>query len=104
MTTLSPRDAELVVLAAAIASNCVPCIERHIPEARKAGLSDEEIRAAVELADRTRNVPAKAVLDAAFKAIDVASCGCAGDSASSCAGNQKEAANPMSSMFGGRCC
>ena len=36
MSTLSLRDRELVALGAALASNCVPCIEFHVPAARKA--------------------------------------------------------------------
>jgi len=62
MTTLSFRDRELVALGAALASNCVPCIEYHVPEARKAGLSDAEIAAAIALADKIRQVPANKVL------------------------------------------
>jgi len=33
MSDLSPRDCELVALGAAMGSNCVPCLEFHIPEA-----------------------------------------------------------------------
>jgi len=62
MEQLSLRERELVSLGAALASHCVPCIEYHIPEARKAGLSDEQIREAVELADQVRQVPARKVL------------------------------------------
>jgi 4-carboxymuconolactone decarboxylase len=40
MTDLNPRESELVALGAAMGSNCVPCIEYHIPEVRKAGISD----------------------------------------------------------------
>jgi len=69
MTDLNPRDSELVALGAAMGSNCVPCIEYHIPEARKAGISDEQIHAAIRLADRVRRVPAQKVLDAALKAL-----------------------------------
>lgn len=65
MSELSPREIELVALGAALGSNCVPCIEYHIPQARKAGLSDQEIGAAVRLADRVRQVPARAVLEKA---------------------------------------
>ncbi len=65
MTTLSFRDRELVALGAALAANCVPCIEHHVPEARRAGLSDAEIGEAVALADRIRRVPAAKVLDVA---------------------------------------
>lgn len=65
MNTLSLRDRELVALGAALASNCVPCIEFHVPAARKAGLSDAEIAEAIALADKIRQVPAGKVLDAA---------------------------------------
>lgn len=65
MNTLSHRDRELVALGAALASNCVPCIEYHVPEARKAGLSDAEIGEAIALADKIRQVPANKVLAAA---------------------------------------
>ena len=67
MNNLSPRERELVALGAAMGSNCVPCIEYHIPEARKAGLSDSQILEAIQLADRVRQVPARKVLDTALK-------------------------------------
>jgi len=65
MSTLTSRDRELVVLGAAIASNCIPCTERHVPEARKAGLTDEEIAEAVSLAEKVKRVPAGKVVDVA---------------------------------------
>ncbi len=68
MEPLTQREQELVALAAALASNCVPCIDHHIPEARRAGLTDDEIRAALELADKVRQVPARNVLRAALAA------------------------------------
>jgi len=76
MKELNPKEHELVALGAAIASNCVPCIEYHIPEARKAGLSDAQILEAILLADKIKQVPARKVLDAAKKLLsaDPASC------------------------------
>ena len=65
MDHLTPRERELVALGAAMGSNCVPCIEHHVPEARKAGLADAQIAEAVRLADAVRQVPARKVLDAA---------------------------------------
>lgn len=62
MSELSPRERALVGLGAALGSNCIPCVEHHIPVARGAGLSDEEIRAALTLADTIRQVPARRVL------------------------------------------
>lgn len=70
MSELTSRESELVSLAAALGSNCLPCMQRHIPEARQAGLTDAEIRAAIELADQVRRVPARLVLDAAHAALD----------------------------------
>jgi 4-carboxymuconolactone decarboxylase len=70
MTQLTTRERELVALGAALGSNCVPCIEYHIPEARKAGLTDGQIREAIELADKVRQVPAKKVLSTATHILD----------------------------------
>jgi 4-carboxymuconolactone decarboxylase len=76
MSTLTSRDRELVVLGAAIASNCIPCIERHVPEARKAGLTDEEIAEAVSLAEKVKRVPATKVLDVAAALLNAPLPGC----------------------------
>ena len=65
MEGLTPRERELVAIGAAMGSNCVPCIEYHIPAARQAGVTDRQIRSAIRLADKVRQVPAKKVLDAA---------------------------------------
>lgn len=67
MPHLSRRDRELVALGAAMGSNCVPCIEYHIPQARKAGLSDSEISEAIRLSDKVRQVPARKVLEVALQ-------------------------------------
>lgn len=75
MDHLSPRERELVSLGAAMGSNCVPCIEYHIPEARKAGLADAQISEAIRLADKVRQVPARKVLDAAAKMLPDTSAG-----------------------------
>lgn len=64
MSQLSKRERTLVSLGASIASNCMPCIEFHIPEARKAGLSDVQIEEALQVADKVRRVPARMVLQA----------------------------------------
>lgn len=69
MSDLTPRDRELVALGAAMGSNCVPCVEYHIAESRKAGLSDPEIHEAIQHADRIRQVPARKTLQAALKVL-----------------------------------
>jgi 4-carboxymuconolactone decarboxylase len=75
MSELNNREQELVALGAAIASNCVPCIEYHIPEAGRAGLSDSQIKEAVRIADTVRRVPARMVLQTALARIDGAETG-----------------------------
>jgi AhpD family alkylhydroperoxidase len=71
MSHLTTRDRELVSLGAAMASNCVPCVEHHILQARSAGLKEEEISEAIEIADKVRQVPARKVLDVALKLMSV---------------------------------
>ena len=66
METLSKKEQELTAIGASMASNCVPCIEYHIAEARKAGLSDDQIKEAVRLADRVRRVPARKVMETTY--------------------------------------
>jgi AhpD family alkylhydroperoxidase len=89
MEVLNPRERELVALGAALASNCVPCVTYHIPKAKKAGLTDAQIAEAIELAEKVRQVPARAVLEAAQRvlpsdAVVPADCGCGTDKPGSC--------------------
>ena len=88
MNELSPRDLELVAIGAAMGSNCPPCMEYHIPQARQAGLSDAEIHAAIVHADKIRQVPARKTLQTALallpgfvpeaaEAASTSGCGCA---------------------------
>ena len=96
MSELSNREQELVALGAAIASNCVPCVEYHIPEARNAGLSDLQIKEALRIADKVRRVPARTVLQTARARIQEnprklaepigATCGCSESTKSADAG------------------
>ena len=73
MTILSKRDTELIALGAAVGSNCVPCIVFHVREARDCGLSDDEIREAVDSAHKLKQTPATLVLNAAHQELSDAS-------------------------------
>lgn len=64
---LTPAVAELVAIGAAIAANCEPCFKYHYNEARKLGISREDMAKAVELADRVKRAPAKNMLELADK-------------------------------------
>jgi 4-carboxymuconolactone decarboxylase len=70
MSDLHHREREFVALGAALASNCLPCIEYHVREARKAGISEAELLEAVRLADSVRRVPAQQVLAKAHALLD----------------------------------
>lgn len=80
MEKLSPIERELVAIGASVASNCIPCVTYHIAKAKKLGMSDALVAEAIELADKVRQVPARAVLDAVRQDVpETASqggCGC----------------------------
>jgi 4-carboxymuconolactone decarboxylase len=69
MERLGSGERELVALGAALGSNCVPCAEYHIAEARKIGFSPRQLEEAVRLADGVRRTPARKVLAAALGAL-----------------------------------
>ena len=57
--------AELVAIGAAIAANCEPCFKYHYDQARKLGVSNTDMRRAVDLAQMVKDTPARAMLDIA---------------------------------------
>lgn len=69
MEKLESGERELVALGAALGSNCVPCTEHHIAEARKIGFSPRQLEEAVLIADEVRRTPARKVLATALGAL-----------------------------------
>ncbi len=59
---LTPAVVELVAIGAAIAANCEPCFKYHYSQARKLGVSREEVAEAVALADKVKRAPAENIL------------------------------------------
>ena len=57
--------AELVAIAAAIAANCEPCFKYHYDQAHKLGVSNLDMRYAVDLAQKVKDTPARAMLNLA---------------------------------------
>lgn len=55
----TPAVKELVALGAALACNCEPCLRHHYREARKLGISDEDIRLAFDMAAMVKQTPAR---------------------------------------------
>lgn len=62
--------AELVAIGAAIAANCQPCFKHHFQQAKKLGVSREDMMLAVQTAQGVKETPAKAVLDLAHRILE----------------------------------
>ncbi len=54
--------AELVAIGAAIAANCEPCFKYHYDQATRLGVSARDMRYAVDLAQKVKDTPARAML------------------------------------------
>jgi AhpD family alkylhydroperoxidase len=65
----TPAVGELVAIGAAIAANCEPCFKYHYAQARKYGVSQEDMACAVTMAQKVKQAPAKAVLDLANRSL-----------------------------------
>ncbi len=61
----APAVKELVAIAAAIGSNCEPCLEHHVGVARELGVPDGDITRTVRTATVVKNTPARSILEAA---------------------------------------
>lgn len=96
MNELNHRERELVALGAAMGSNCAPCIEYHVPEARKAGLTDSQISGAIRLADKVRQVPARKVRETAHRML--------AETCEDTPGDSKPAETTPVAAAGGPCC
>ncbi len=56
------KVAELIAIGAAIAANCEPCFRYHYDRARKLGVSELDMRHAVDLAQKVKDTPARHML------------------------------------------
>jgi AhpD family alkylhydroperoxidase len=66
----TPAVAELVAIGAAIASNCEPCFKYHFQQAKKLGVSREDMMRAVNTAQSVKESPAKAMLQLAHRYLE----------------------------------
>jgi len=66
MGHLGKTERELVAIGAAIGSNCIPCVDYHIKEAKKQGVTDDQIREALEFAEQVKQAPARKILEFAY--------------------------------------
>jgi AhpD family alkylhydroperoxidase len=70
-TLYSDSVAELVAIGAAIAANCEPCFKYHYDQARKLGVSKEDMARAVATAQGVKDAPARFMLDLADRYLGV---------------------------------
>ena len=70
MKKLTEKERELVAIGAALGSNCVPCVVYHVRLARKTGLTDDQIREFIAVAEEVRKMPAELVRNAAFAQLE----------------------------------
>ncbi|MCJ7646568.1 carboxymuconolactone decarboxylase family protein [bacterium] len=54
MDILDPKTKEFIGIAAAVAGHCQPCFDYHFIEARKLGITLEEVKATVKIAQAVR--------------------------------------------------
>jgi len=59
--TFDTRLTELIALGAAVAANCVGCLEHHVGKAQEIGLPAEEVEAALEVGRNVRQGAAGAL-------------------------------------------
>ncbi len=79
--------AELVAIGAAIACNCEPCFKYHYDQARKLGVSELDMRYAVDLAQKVKDTPARAMLNLAERYLGPATAETKAAASSCCVAN-----------------
>ncbi|MEN6605218.1 MAG: arsenite efflux transporter metallochaperone ArsD [Bryobacteraceae bacterium] len=69
-TIYTDAVAELVAIGAAIAANCEPCFKFHFQQAKKLGVSREDMMRAVKTAQSVKETPAEAMLQLAHRYLE----------------------------------
>ena len=64
---MDEKTKELVSVGAAVAGNCIPCLDWHYKKCIELGIPKDEIKEAVELAKMIKDVPIKKISELADK-------------------------------------
>ncbi len=67
---LNMKTIELVALGASIGGNCIPCLEWHYKKCVELGIPKEEIREAIEMSNKVKQVPIKKINEAAERLLN----------------------------------
>lgn len=62
---LSEKEKEMVALGSAIGGNCIPCLEWHYKKCTELGFSKDELKEAIEMAKKVKEVPNKKIYETA---------------------------------------
>jgi AhpD family alkylhydroperoxidase len=92
--------AELVAIGAAIGANCEPCFKYHYDQARKLGVTDMDMRYAVDLAQKVKDTPAHAMLALAERYLGPATTSTAAKANACCVIEQVALDKPASKCCG----
>ena len=58
---LNVKTKELVAVGAAIAGNCIPCLQWHYNKCMELGIPIEDVKEAIEMARTVKGVPIKKI-------------------------------------------
>ena len=67
---LNVKTKELVAVGAAIAGNCIPCLQWHYNKCMELGIPVEDVKEAIEMARTVKGVPIKKIDELVEKLID----------------------------------
>lgn len=60
---LNAKTKELVAVGAAVAGNCIPCLQWHYNKCMELGISVEDVKEAIEMARTVKDVPIKKLMN-----------------------------------------
>jgi len=66
---LNVKTKELVAVGAAIAGNCIPCLQWHYNKCMELGIPVEDVKEAIEMARTVKGVPIEKIDELAEKLI-----------------------------------
>lgn len=64
---LTELEKELVAIGAAIAGNCMPCLQWHYKKCVELGLDKEQLKEVIDMAKTVKEVPIEKIYDLADK-------------------------------------
>lgn len=64
---LDIKTKELIAVGAAVAGNCIPCLQWHYNKCRELGVPVEDVKEAIEMAKMVKEVPINKINELAEK-------------------------------------